>query len=232
MRVLVVEDEGRMAGHIVRALTEEAYAVELAHDGERALDLARTNDYDVIVLDLMLPALDGLTVCRRLRQFGRHTPVLILSARDLLEDRVGGLDAGADDYLVKPFAVEELLARIRALTRRHPLSAVPVLKVGDLELDRATRSVRRGGEPINLTAKEYALLEYLMRRPGIVHTRSMIAERVWGAPFDHHSNVVDVYVKHLRDKIDGRDLTHAPSFIQSVRGMGYVVRDPGAPDTD
>lgn len=224
MRVLVVEDERRVALHIAQALTEESFAVDVAPDGERALALIETHQYDAVVLDLMLPRLEGLAVCRRMRQSGNRTPVLILSARDLVDDRVRGLDAGADDYLVKPFAIEELLARLRALLRRNTGSRSPVLSVGDLRLDPATRSVRRGSDPISLTAREYALLEYLMRHSGIVHTRTMIAEHVWDFPFDHASNVVDVYIKHLRDKIDteGR-----PSFIQAVRGVGYVLDDSG-----
>lgn len=224
MRVMVVEDERRMALHIGRALTEDFFAVDVAHDGERALDLAQASDYDVIVLDIMLPRLDGLSVCRRLREAGRQVPVLMLSARDMVEDRVGGLDAGADDYLVKPFAMQELLARVRALARRQSREMLPVLKVGDLEMDRAARRVRRGSREIVLTQKEYQLLEYLMRRPSVVHTRTMIAEHVWNFALDQASNVVDVYVKHLRDKIDDKE-TEGASFIQSVRGVGYVLRD-------
>jgi DNA-binding response OmpR family regulator len=226
MRVMVVEDERRMALHIARALGEDSFAVDLAHDGERALELALTLDYDIIVLDLMLPKLDGLSVCRRLRGESKQVPVLMLSARDMVEDRVGGLDAGADDYLVKPFAMQELLARVRALVRRQGRDLLPVLKVGDLELDRTTRRVRRGPRDINLTLKEYQLLEHLMRRPTVVHTRTMIAEHVWNFAVDQASNVVDVYVKHLRDKIDDKQQPDAPSFIQSVRGVGYVLRDP------
>jgi DNA-binding response OmpR family regulator len=222
MRVLVVEDECRMAAHIGRALMQEAFAVDLAHDGVSGLDLARTYDYDVIVLDLMLPGIDGLSVCRSLRNAGRKTPVLILSARDMVQDRVQGLDAGADDYLVKPFAIEELTARLRALLRRGQPEPAAILTCGDLTLDPASRVVRRGGQVVALTAKEYALLEYFMRRPGIVLTRTMIAEHVWDFSFDHASNVVDVYVKHLRDKLDAG----TPSCIQSVRGVGYVLRDP------
>jgi DNA-binding response OmpR family regulator len=228
MRVMVVEDERRMALHIARALGEDSFAVDVAHDGERALDLAETSDYDAIVLDLMLPKLDGLSVCRHLRRVGKHVPVLMLSARDMVEDRVGGLDAGADDYLVKPFAMQELLARVRALVRRQAREVLPVLKVGDLEVDRARRRVRRGAREICLTQKEYQLLEYLMRRPSVVHTRTMIAEHVWNFTLDQASNVVDVYIKHLRDKIDDRQQADAPSFIQSVRGVGYVLRDPRA----
>jgi two-component system, OmpR family, response regulator len=227
VRVLVVEDETRVATYVCQALMEEAIAVDLARDGVRGLELAQTYEYDAIVLDLMLPRLDGLTLCRRLRDGGRRTPVLILSARDMVEDRVNGLDAGGDDYLVKPFAVEELMARLRALMRRTHGSGPAVLRVGELELDPATRAVRRGGRPIALTQKEYALLECLIRRPGLVLTRTMIAEHVWDFSFDRASNVVDVYVKHLRDKLDeeGR-----PSFIQAVRGVGYVLRDPAAAD--
>ena len=226
MRVMVVEDERRMALHIARALGEDSFAVDLAHDGERALELALTLEYDAIVLDLMLPKLDGLSVCRQLRQVGRRVPVLMLSARDMVDDRVGGFDAGADDYLVKPFAMQELLARVRALVRRQAREVLPLLKVGDLELDRLTRRVRRGTREITLTQKEHQLLEYLMRRPAIVHTRTMIAEHVWNFAIDQASNVVDVYIKHLRDKIDDRQQSDAPSFIQSVRGVGYVLRDP------
>lgn len=229
MRVLVVEDERRMAHHISRALAEESCAVDMAHDGERALELASDCEYDAIVLDLMLPKVDGLTVCRRLRAAGCKTPVLILSARDMVDDRVSGLDAGADDYLIKPFAVQELTARLRAVLRRRGGSGAPVIRVGDLELDPSTRLVRRGDRVITLTSKEYALLEFLMRRPGVVHTRTMIAEHVWDFTLDSVSNVVDVYVKHLRDKIDTPAEHGASSFIQAVRGVGYVLRDPGAP---
>jgi two-component system OmpR family response regulator len=223
MRVLVVEDERRVAAYIGQALVEESFVVDLARDGPGALMLTAEHPYDAIVLDLMLPGLDGLTVCRRVRETRASTPILILSARDMVEDRIRGLDAGADDYLVKPFAIQELLARLRALLRRQSRNGQPILTVGSLQLDPAARAARLGGRPIALTAREYALLEYLMRRPGVVHTRTMIAEHVWEFPFDHASNVVDVYVKHLRDKIDesGRS-----SFIQAVRGVGYVLSDP------
>lgn len=223
MRVLVVEDEARVANYVAQALIEESFAVDVARDGLRALALAGLHDYDVVVLDLMLPGLDGLDVCRRLRERRKTPSVLILSARDMVEDRVRGLDAGADDYLVKPFALEELLARVRALLRRQPAGSAPVLVAGPLHLDPSTRAVHCGGRQISLTQREYALLAYLMRRPGVVHTRAMIAEHVWDFPFDNASNIVDVYVKHLRDKID--DGTR-PSIIQAVRGVGYVLRDP------
>ncbi len=228
MRVMVVEDERRMALHIARALTEDSFAVDVVHDGEQALESALALEYDLIVLDLMLPRLDGISVCRHLRRAGRRVPVLILSARDMIDDRVGGLDAGADDYLVKPFAMQELRARVRALLRRQTRDLAPVLKVGDLEMDPAARRVRRGGREVALTQKEFQLLEYLMRRPSVVHTRTMIAEHVWDFAPEQVSNVVDVYVKHLRDKIDDRHQPHTSSFIQSVRGVGYVLRDPCA----
>ena len=226
MRILVVEDERRMAAFISRALAEDSCAVDCASDGESGLEMATTYEYDAIVLDLMLPKLDGLAVCRALRAAGSHAPVLIVSARDMVADRVHGLDAGADDYLIKPFAIEELLARLRALERRHD-HAPTLLKVGDLSLDPATRAARRGTRTIQLTGKEYALLEYLMRRAGTIVTRTMIAERVWNCTFDFGSNVVDVYIKHLRSKVDEAG---TPTFIQAVRGAGYVLRDPHAAD--
>jgi DNA-binding response OmpR family regulator len=226
MRVLVVEDEHKMAAFISRAVTEVSGAVDWARDGEAGLEMAKMYEYDAIVLDLMLPKIDGLAVCRALRAAGKRTPVLIVSARDMVADRVRGLDAGADDYLTKPFALEELLARLRALERRHD-HAPTLLRVGDLQLDPATRAAQRGSRTIGLTAREYALLEYLMRRTGTILTRTMIADRVWNCSFDNGSNIVDVYVKHLRGKIDEPG---TPTFIQSVRGAGYVLRDPHAAD--
>jgi len=216
-----------MANYIGRALNEEAFAVDMATDGAVGLELARSHEYDAIVLDLMLPQVDGLTLCRQLRRDGRQTPVLILSARDMIEDRVRGLDAGADDYLVKPFATAELTARLRALHRRRLGGTANTLLVGDLRLDPSTRTVDRAGHVIPLSAKEYALLEYFMRRSGAVLTRTIIAEHVWDVTFEQASNVVDVYVKHLRDKID---VPGRPSFIQAVRGVGYVFRDPSRAD--
>jgi DNA-binding response OmpR family regulator len=228
MRVLIVEDERQLAAYIGRALAEESFAVDLASDGRRGLELARTYEYDAIVLDLMLPHLDGLSICRQLRGEGHKVPVLIVSARDMVEDRVRGLDAGADDYLVKPFAIVELTARLRALQRRRQQSGPgPTLAVAGLTLDPSARTVSRDGRAVPVTAREYALLEYFMRRTGSVLTRTMIAEHVWDLTFDRSSNVVDVYVKHLRDKID---TVGEPSLIQAVRGVGYVFRDPRRAD--
>lgn len=223
MRILVVDDEPRMARSVSQALTEAAHAIDTAFDGARALELALSTPYDAMVLDLMLPAVDGFTVCRRLRDARRATPILVISARDLVEDRVQALDAGADDYLVKPFAMAELLARVRALLRRHEQVTPPVLIAGSLTLDPVSRIVRQGCRPVALTQREFALLACLMRRPGVVFTRSMIAERIWDYQFDQASNVIDVYVAQLRRKID---LPNRPSFIQTVRGAGYVLLDP------
>jgi len=231
MRALVVEDEIKMAGLLKRGLAEEGYAVDLAHRGEDGLWLATENSYDVILLDLMLPDLDGLQLCRRLREHGNWSPVLILTARDGVVDRVTGLDAGADDYLVKPFSFAELLARLRALGRRGAVQRPTVLQVGDLVLNPDGRRVARAGTPIDLTAKEFALLEYLMRHPGDVLTRTRLIEHVWDFAYEGDSNVVDVYIRYLRQKIDrpfGRQ------SIETVRGSGYRLREePGdaqAPD--
>jgi DNA-binding response OmpR family regulator len=223
MRVLVVEDETAIADFLVRGLTEQGYAVDLAKDGVAALDALAVASVDVVVLDVLLPRLDGLEVCRRMRERGDRTPVLMLTARDAIEDRVRGLDTGADDYLVKPFAFTELVARIRALSRREPAATDPVLRIDDLELDTTTRQARRGGRPIDLTTKEYALLEYLMRNPNRVLTRTMITERVWNYDTFNVANVIDVYISHLRRKIDDG---HARRLIQTVRGAGYRVSVP------
>jgi DNA-binding response OmpR family regulator len=223
MRLLVVEDEATIADFIVNGLTEEGYAVDLARDGETALDLIEAGTFEVILLDIILPKIDGLEVCRRLREHGVRTPVLMLTARDAIEDRVAGLDTGADDYLVKPFAFAELVARVRALARREPAVIDPVLRVGDLELDTTTRRAKRGGRLIDLTAKQYALLEYLMRNPGRVLTRTMITERVWNFETLNVANVIDVHIGHLRRKIDDKE---AVKLIHTVHGAGYKVAVP------
>jgi heavy metal response regulator len=221
MRILVVEDEAKVASFIRRALEEEGYAVDQASDGQRGLELGEADCYDLIILDLMLPGLPGLEVLRSLRKEKVHSPVLILTARSQVDQRVKGLDSGADDYLTKPFAIEELLARARALLRRGTGEATGVLQVDDLVLNPATREVARGGQRIELTAKEYALLEYFMRNAGRVLTRPMIAEHVWNLDFDTFTNVIDVYVNYLRNKIDrGR----SKKLIHTVRGSGYVLR--------
>ena len=220
MRILVVEDERRIADFILRGLSEHGYAVDVAGDGEEALLWPDVAEFDVIILDIMLPARDGIDVCRTLRRRGMRTPILMLTARDAVEDRVRGLDSGADDYLVKPFAFAELLARVRALTRREPAATGTVLGVGDLILDTTTRDVSRDGKRIELTTKEYALLEYLLRHPNQVLTRTMIAEHVWNYEFDNASNVIDVHVRNLRRKIDDPFET---KLISTVRGAGYRI---------
>ena len=224
MRVLIVEDEVKMAGLLRRAFEEEGYAVDVAADGREGLWLGTENAYDAVVLDVMLPRLDGFAVCRGLREAGRWSPVLMLTARDGVDDRVAGLDAGADDYLTKPFSLAELLARIRALIRRGAVERPSVLRVGDLTLDPASKAVARDGTPVELTAKELALLEYLMRHAGEVLSRTRLIEHVWDFAYEGDSNVVDVYVRYLRNKIDrpfGRD------SIETVRGLGYRLRsDP------
>jgi len=223
MRVLVVEDSRRLAGIIRRGLLEEGYAVDNAYDGEEAEYMAETTPFDVIILDIMLPKKDGLAVCRDLRGKAVNAPILMLTAKDSVEDKVIGLDSGADDYLVKPFAFSELLARIRALLRREVLPKTQRFQVGPLTLDTQSREVLRDDGRLDLTAKEYAILEYFMRRPNAVVTRTMLAESVWDYEFDGLSNVIDVYVRRLRQKID-RD--GQASMIQTVRGAGYRLRVP------
>jgi two-component system OmpR family response regulator len=221
MRVLVVEDEVKMAALLKRGLEHEGYAVDVAGDGLEALWAAREHDYDAIVLDAMIPGPDGFEVCRTLRQEGRWAPVLMLTARDQLEDRVAGLDAGADDYLTKPFAFAELFARLRALGRRAPGERPAVLQVGDLYLDPALHEVRRGRTRIVLSAKKFALLEEFMRHPGEVLSRTRILEHVWDFAYDGTSNVVDVYVGYLRDAIDR---PFGCDSLETVRGVGYRLR--------
>lgn len=223
MEVLVVEDDPRVARLVARALREAGHRVEVADDGAEALARAQSAAFDLIVLDVMLPEMDGLAVCRALREQRVRTPILLLTARDAVPDRVRGLDAGADDYLVKPFALEELLARVRALARRAS-DATPdgALRVGDLELDLASYVARREGRSIELTAKEFALLRYLMRNAGRVLTKALITDHVWGYDSDAASNVVEIYIHYLRDKVDRG---FARPLIRTVRGVGYVIKE-------
>ena len=223
MRVLVVEDSRRLAGIVKRGLLEEGYAVDNAYDGEEAEYMAETTPFDMIILDIMLPKKDGLAVCRDLRAKNVNTPILMLTAKDSVEDKVAGLDCGADDYVVKPFAFSELLARIRALLRREVLPKVQKYQVGDLSLDPQSREVWRDGAQLELTAKEYAILEYFMRRPNAVVTRTMLGESVWDYEFDGLSNIIDVYVRRIRQKLDREGQA---SLIQTVRGAGYRLRVP------
>jgi two-component system OmpR family response regulator len=222
MRALVVEDESKMAALLRRGLQEEGFAVDVAATGEDGAWLGNENDYDVILLDAMLPDIDGFEVCRRLRAAGRWPPILMLTARDGVRDRVAGLDAGADDYLTKPFSFDELFARIRALLRRGPSERPTVLAAGDLVLDPATRGVTRGSDEIDLTPKEFAMLELFLRHAGEALTRTRILEHVWDFAYEGDSNVVDVYVRYLREKVDrpfGR------RSIETVRGVGYRLRE-------
>jgi len=220
-RILVVEDEERIASFLQRGLTYEGYRVDLAGDGPTGLGLARENPPDLVVLDWMLPGMDGLEVCRRLRA-GSQVPILILTAKDTVEDRVHGLDAGADDYVVKPFAFAELLARIRALLHRTGPGEPETLRFADLMLDTGTHRARRGERVIDLTAKEYDLLEIFMRHPRQVLTREIIYDRVWGYDFGGESNIIEVYVRYLRQKIETEGET---KLLHTVRGVGYVLRE-------
>ena len=222
MRVLVVEDEKKVAGFIKKGLEEELYAADIASDGEEGLSLAENENYDLIILDIMLPKIEGLEVLSRLRKNKITTPILLLTAKDSVEDKVDGLNRGADDYLTKPFAFSELLARTRVLLRRGQNETKTVLQVEDLVLDLVKHKVSRKGEEIELTGKEYSLLEYFMRSPGKVLTRTMIAEHVWDYNFDTFTNVIDVYVNHLRKKIDKN---YSKKLIHTLRGVGYVMRE-------
>jgi two-component system, OmpR family, response regulator MprA len=225
VKILVVDDERAVRDSLRRALELEGYDIELAADGSEALTRLTENGEsqpDAVILDVLMPGIDGLEVCRRLRRHGNRVPVLMLTARDEVENRVGGLDAGADDYVTKPFALEELLARMRALLRRASESSEEVLRFADLELDPGTREVRRGGERIDLTRTEFALLELFMRNPRQVLTRSIIFERVWGYDFGFASNSLDVYIGYLRRKTEAGD---KPRLIQTVRGVGYALRE-------
>ena len=222
MRVLVVEDEQKVSAFIKRGLEQSSYGVDVAETGEAALELALSNEYDVIILDLMLPGIGGLDVVRELRKRKLETPVLALTARGELDDRIAGLDAGCDDYMPKPFAFQELLARVRALLRRATAVRLPVLTYRDLNLDPATRTVTRSGQRVELTNKEYALLEYLMRFPEQVLTRSVLLENVWGYDFETQSNVLEVYMNFLRRKVDAK---FDKKLLHTVRGVGYVLRE-------
>jgi two-component system, OmpR family, response regulator len=221
MRILIVEDEKKMAGLIRRGLREEGMAVDVAERGEDALWMAGSTEFDAIVLDLMLPGIDGFTTCRRLREDGVWAPILILTARDAVADRVAGLDHGADDYLVKPFSFAELLARLRALVRRGTAERPAVLEAGGLRLDPATHSVSRDGTEISLSAKEFALLEVFMRHPGEAISRFTLLEHAWDYDYENRSNVVDVYVRYLREKVDR---PFGTDTIETVRGVGYRLR--------
>ncbi len=228
MRILLVEDETRVAGFIAKGLREQAYAVDIASDGEQALYQAAVNQYDIVILDVMLPVKDGHTVCRELRASGFRTPILMLTARGAVDDRVEGLDSGADDYLAKPFDFKELLARLRALLRRPAGLRPQLARVADLTLNTASHAVTRAGKPVNLTAKEYALIEFLVLNQDRVVGREQIGQHVWDENFDPLSNVIDVYIKRLRAKLDtgiGRRLIH------TRRGEGYILSaDPEAND--
>jgi heavy metal response regulator len=222
MRLLLVEDEEKVVNFAQRGLAAERFAVDVARDGVAGLELAQSYDYDLVILDLLLPGLDGTEVLRRIRRSDSQVPILILTARDAVQDKVNHFEAGADDYLTKPFAFAELLVRIRALLRRGATRQETVLRVADIELDRLAQQVRRGGKRIELTSKEYSLLEYLMANAGRVLSRTMIIEHVWDQSFDGATNIVDVYVRHLRDKVDeGRE----GNLIRTVRGVGYAIND-------
>jgi heavy metal response regulator len=222
MRILIVEDDKRFAEFLKKGLSEEFYAVDVFHDGEDGIFWAAENEYDVIILDIMLPKKDGISVCRELRAKGIVTPIIMLTAKDTVEDKVKGLDVGADDYLGKPFSFDELLARIRALLRRSQDYKIPILTIADLELDPALRKVTRAGKEIMLTGKEYALLEYFVRNKGRVLTETRIVEHVWDMNYDPETNVVNVYIYRLRNKVDKG---FEKRLIHTVRGSGYMMKD-------
>ena len=223
MKILIVDDEPAVRESLRRALELESYEIELAENGREALDLLAASGQDAVILDVLMPGLDGLEVCRRIRRAGNRVPVLMLTARDEVENRVAGLDAGADDYVTKPFALEELLARVRALLRRTTEDTEDVLRFSDVELDPRTREVQRNGDPIELTRTEFSLLELFLLNPRQVLTRSIIFERVWGYDFGFASNSLDVYIGYLRRKTEA---SGKPRLIQTVRGVGYALREP------
>jgi len=222
MRILLVEDEKKLADMVARGLKAERYAVDVSYEGEGGWELAAAYEYDLIILDLMLPGLGGTEVLRRVRRKNQQVPILILTARDATAEKVQNFEAGADDYLTKPFAFAELLVRVKALLRRGPVNRSSVLRVGDLEVDRLSKQVRRAGKRIDLTAKEYSLLEYFATNPGRVFSRTMIIEHVWDQSFEGLTNIVDVYVRHLREKVDD---AFPSKLIRTVRGMGYCLSD-------
>jgi DNA-binding response OmpR family regulator len=222
MRVLLVEDEAKVSGFVSRGLAAERFAVDVARDGKTGLELAKTYEYDIIILDLMLPVLPGTELLRQLRRTNSKVPVLVLTARDAVQDKVANFEAGADDYLTKPFAFAELLVRVKALLRRGPVNRSSVIRLDNLELDRLSQQVRRAGRRIDLTSKEYSLLEYMMSNAGRVLSRTMIIEHVWDKSFDGITNIVDVYVRHLRNKVDE---PYDRKLIRTVRGVGYVISD-------
>ncbi len=225
MRILVVEDEHRIANNIKKGLEQERYAVDVAYDGTSGFDLASSEEYDLVILDLMLPGMDGMAICRELRKQKIHTPILILTAKGQTEDKVSGLDAGADDYLTKPFSFTELLARIRAITRRPKNALDTILKVEGLELDTLEYTVRRDGNAITLSNKEFTLLEYLMRNAGKILTKNQIINHVWDYDADILPNTVEVYIRNLRSKID-LPFSGEPPIIHTVRGFGYKIGNP------
>jgi len=221
MRILVVEDEKKIAGFVKRGLKEEGYAVDVAADGDEGYELASVNDYDLIILDLMLPKCDGVTLCKKLRADKLEAPVIMLTAKTSVQDKVTGLDAGANDYLTKPFAFEELLARMRVLLRK-PVQPATRMQIADLVLDLLSHKVTRAGRDIVLSSREFALLDYLMRNAGTVVTRTMISEHVWDIDFDTNTNVIDVYINYLRNKIDA---DFDKKLIQTIRGRGYMLKE-------
>jgi len=225
MRILLVEDEEKVSRFVARGLTSERFAVDVARDGKSGWELAQTYQYDLVILDLLLPGLTGSEVLHRIRKAKSQVPVLILTARDSLGDKVEHIEAGADDYLTKPFAFAELLVRVKALLRRGPATRASILRVGDLELDRLSQQVKRAGKRVELTSKEYGVLEYLMANTGRVLSRTMILEQVWDQSFDGATNIVDVYVRHLRAKVDD---VHERKLIRTIRGLGYVISETEA----